>query len=253
MLINKIDSRVKLLLVLLFTVLIFFVDKLSIAVVMAFSFLMLRLVFKVRFNGVKSFIFLAILVMFIIFTQSLFLPGKNTLSFPLFGGVIPLKPEGFFMGLTIGCRLFALILLLPFLTSTTSPYSLACGLAALGINYRAAFIITTAFNLIPLFQEEGRAIMDAQKLRGMNVFEKSLKKRASFLSRLKSYPSLVTPLVLGAMRKAQIASVSMDSRAFGVYPKRTWLEKPAMKVHDYICMAVCLVFAGVILSLNILL
>jgi energy-coupling factor transporter transmembrane protein EcfT len=151
------------------------------------------------------------------------------------------------------------MLLLPLLTETTSPYSLASGLAALGINYRAAFIITTAFNLIPLFQKEARAIMDAQKLRGMRVFEakssikKSGQKKGLFLGKLKAYPSLVTPRVLGAMRKAQMSSVAMDSRAFGVYSKRTWLEKPVMKVHDYLCMAVCLAFAFVLIALNILL
>jgi energy-coupling factor transport system permease protein len=87
--------------------------------------------------------------------------------------------------------------------------------------------------------------MDAQKLRGARVFEKR-----SFLGKLKAYPGLAVPLVLGAMRKAKSSSVAMDSRAFGVYKTRTWLEKPKMKVYDLIFIALSLAFAAGILYLN---
>jgi energy-coupling factor transport system permease protein len=69
---------------------------------------------------------------------------------------------------------------------------------------------------------------------------------------MKAYPGLVIPLVLGAMRKAQAASAAMDSRAFGVYKTRTWLDKPAMKVHDYLCLVICLVFLVIVLLFNYL-
>jgi energy-coupling factor transport system permease protein len=122
------------------------------------------------------------------------------------------------------------------------------GLTGLGFNYRAAFIITTAFNLIPSFEEEGRAIMDTQKLRGMSAFEDG-----SFFAKLKAYPGLVVPLVLGAMRKAQMAGLAMDSRAFGVYKTRTWLEKPSIKARDYLAVTAGFIFSGLTLWLNYLL
>jgi len=229
----KFDTRVKILFVLIFTILIFFVDKLLIYVVLLSSILLLRIAFKIPFKSVKPFIAISLLVFF---SHILFASGENYIIKPFFG--ISLKWEGLFSGLMIICRLAALILLLPVLTETSGPYEIARALSGFGINYRAAFIITTAFNLIPVFREEGRAIMDAQKLRGGRHFE-----NGHFFARLKSYPALVVPLVLGAMRKAQSASLSMDSRAFGAYKTRTWLEKPVMKAHDYLFLAGFIIFS----------
>jgi energy-coupling factor transport system permease protein len=243
--IYKLDPRIKILFVFLFTVMIFLVDKLPLAAAMLASFLVLRIAGKVYFGSIKTIGFLSLLVVFIVLMQIFFGPGETYIIMPFLGGKFTLKWEGLILGITLGCRLAALMLLLPMLTLTTSPYSIATGLTALGVNYRAAFIITTAFNLIPLFEEDARAIMDAQKLRGMRSFEKG-----TLLSKLKAYPALVVPLVLGAMRKAQVSSVAMDSRAFGVFKRRTWLEKPAMKVHDYICTAICGVFFILVILLN---
>ena len=253
--IYKLDPRTKILLVLLFTTLVFLVNVLSVTAGLLFVVLFFRIAGRIPFKSIKSFIILTMLVIFMIIIQILFGPGENYIvkplfphTFPFLGGMGALKWDGLITGLVIGCRLAALMLILPMFTETTAPEQIACGLAALGFNYRVSFIITTAFNLIPLFEEEGRAIIDAQKMRGLRFLEEG-----SFFTRLKVYPGLVVPLVLGAMRKAQSASAAMDSRAFGVYKSRTWLEKPAMKVRDYTALSVCFVFSALTLFLNYML
>ena len=250
--IYRLDPRTKILAVIMFTVLIFVIDKLPVAAALPLLFLGLRLAGKIPFRSLKSFIFLSLLAVFMILMQILLGQGENYIlkplfppSFPVLGGFGSLKWEGLILGLTISCRLAALALLLPILVETTSPYQIATGLVSFGINYRAAFIITTAFNLIPLFREEGKAIMDAQKLRGISSFEEG-----SLLAKFKAYPALVVPLVLNAMRKAQVSSVAMDARAFGAYKTRTWLEKNSMKAHDYLSLAACLAFGVLALALN---
>jgi len=255
----KLDPRTKILLVLLLTVLVFIIDKFPVTVCLMVSFFIVRLAAKIPFRGIRFIKTLSMLVAFMILMQILLGPGENYIvkplfppSFPLLGGMGSLKWEGLIAGLTIGCRLAALMLLLPMLTRTTSPERIAAALASFGFNYRIAFIITTAFNLIPLFEEDGRVIMDAQKLRGMRCFERRTFGEGSFFARLKAYPGLVVPLVLGAMRRAQLVSVAMDSRAFGVYRTRTWLDKPAMKGRDYLSIAVCAVFSAVMLLFNFL-
>jgi energy-coupling factor transport system permease protein len=229
----KLDIRVKILFILIFTILVFYIDKLQVNVVLLISIITIRLAWKIPFKSIKPIIFISFLVLLLHF---LFTSGENYILKPLFG--FSLKLDGLFSGLTIVCRISALMLLLPILTETASLYKIAQGFVYFCKNYRAAFIITTAFNLIPVFLKESRAIMDAQKLRGSVSFEKG-----HFLSKLKAYPALVVPLVLGAMRKAQSASVAMDSRAFGAFKKRTWLEKPVIKVHDYLFLAGFLVFS----------
>jgi energy-coupling factor transport system permease protein len=189
---------------------------------------------------------------FIVFLQTFFGPGETFIikplfpySFPFFGGMGSLKWEGLILGFIIICRFFTLVILFSVFTGTTSPYSLAAGLNTLGFNYSAAFVIATTFNLIPFFREEALTIMDAQKLRGM----RSLEKGSSFY-RLKAYCNLAIPLVLGAMRKAQSSSVVMDSRAFGIYRERTWLDKPEMKKGDFIFLFACVIFSAAVLCLN---
>jgi energy-coupling factor transport system permease protein len=245
----KLDIRVKILFILIYTILVFYVDKLQINVVLLLSIITIRIAWKIPFRSIKPIISISLLVLLL---HILFTSGENYILKPLFG--FSLKLDGLFSGLTIVCRLAALMLILPILTETASVHKIAHGLIFFCVNYRAAFIITTAFNLIPIFREESRAIMDAQKLRGSIAptgcasFEKGRTKvprtkARNFFAKLKAYPALVVPLVLGAMRKAQSASLAMDSRAFGAFRKRTWLEKPVIKVHDYLFLAGFLIFS----------
>ena len=240
---NKFDPRTKIIIVLLLTILIFLVDKIAICVVIMIPVFILHCLVLFPFKDLKFLKNLSMLVFFIIIVQTIFGPGENYIfnplfpqDFPFLGGKAVLKWEGFILGLTISCRIAALYFLLPVFTATTPAYSIASGLSAFGINYRAAFIITTAFNLIPFFKEEAYSIMDAQKLRGMHCIE-----RGSFFKKLSAYPGIVVPLVLCAMRKAQAVSAAMDCRAFGAYKTRTWIDKPKMKPADYFAIIACVV------------
>jgi energy-coupling factor transporter transmembrane protein EcfT len=215
------------------------------AVILLLSVFIIRLAAKIHFHRIKNIKNLTLLAAFIVLIQILFGPGGNNFIFNIFGIEIPLKWDGFILGLIIICRLCALIVLFPVFTETTSPYHIAAGLNGFGINYRSAFLLTVVFNFIPLFKEEANIIMDAQKLRGMRSFEEG-----SFIAKMKSYCALAVPLVLSAMRKAQSSSVAMDSRAFGVYETRTWLNKPEIKQCDIIAVTSCFIFCACLLFLN---
>jgi len=152
----------------------------------------------------------------------------------LFGG-------GLSTGLMISCRIVALLVLMPMLTETTGTPALALGLTRLGLNYRAAYVITATLNLVPSFEEEARLIMDARRLRGM----KSVK--------LKEYPSIVLPLMIKAMRKAQLAALAMDARAFGAYRNRTWQREITMSARDYGAFVAATVLSAAALTANFLL
>jgi energy-coupling factor transporter transmembrane protein EcfT len=43
---------------------------------------------------------------------------------------------------------------------------------------------------------------------------------------------------------------AMDSRAFGAYPRRTWLDTIKMSALDYLAFAASLVFCALALVLN---
>jgi energy-coupling factor transport system permease protein len=227
------DARTKLFFVILFTFLIFLVDKFYIAVSLLVIIILIRLAARIPFRSITLLKNLTLLAVFIILMQSFFGPGDSYIVNPLFPPFIPflggkgyIKLEGFIFGLVIVCRLAALMILLPVFTETTPPHRIAAGLCSLKVNYRIAFIITTAFNLIHFFKNEALIIMDAQKLRGMSKFDRGI-------SGIIAYAGLLFPLMLGAMRKAQISSVVMDCRAFGIYKTRTWTEKPILSILDF--------------------
>jgi len=239
------DTRTKLIFVLLFTFLVFLVDTFLSCVFLLLLVVMIRIISGIPFKGIKYLKNLTLLALFIILMQTLFGNGENfivnplfPMSFPFLGGKGSLKWEGLLFGILIVCRLAALTLILPILTQTTPPHKITIGLCKFGINYRAAFIITSALNLIPVFYEETQVIMDAQRLRGMRKFG------------IKSYINLLIPLMLNAMQKAQTASVAMDSRAFGVYKKITWLEQPKMKKADFFFILGSVIFFTVIIFIN---
>jgi energy-coupling factor transport system permease protein len=241
----KLDARTKLIFVLLFTLLAFFLDTFSSIVCLLMLIFIIRITAKISFKEIKYIKNLSLLALFIILTQTLFGNGENfivkplfPMSFPFLGGKGSLKWEGLLFGIVIVCRLAALTLILPVLAQTTPPHKITRGLCALGVNYRAAFILTSAFNFIPVFNAEAQVIMDAQRLRGMRKFG------------IKSYINLLTPLMLGAMQKARISSVAMDSRAFGVYKTITWLEQPKMKRQDYIFILGSIISFTAIIFIN---
>jgi energy-coupling factor transport system permease protein len=132
-----------------------------------------------------------------------------------------------------------MIVLLPLVSMTTPVQILALGFVKIGFPYQLSYTLTSALNMVPILQSEIISIMDAQKLRGMQTFEKGKLK-----DKLRSYPALVTPLVIGAMRRAQAMSVAMDSRAFGAFKTRTYIEDVELELKDWVFM-LCVVLYSV--------
>jgi energy-coupling factor transport system permease protein len=239
----------------LFTVVVFAVDKLPLAAGQMLILLCLWIAAALPINKLLSYTkLLLFFVVFIIVLQMVLGPENNAgfllrplvpRGVPLIGGMGSLKRAGLFTGLTIACRLVSLMTLMPMFTMTTESRMLALGLTKLGINYRAAYIITTTLNLAPFFEEEAAAIMDARKLRGMNAFE-----TGKLFDRLKEYPALAFPLIINAMRRAQLMGTVMDARGFGAYKTRTWLENISMTAIDYTALAAGIAYAALALFLN---
>jgi energy-coupling factor transport system permease protein len=194
------------------------------------------------------------LAAFLLVVQALLYPGERVLvqpivprSIPLLGGKGSITLEGILFAVLLSLRLLAMVILLPLVTMTTPLHVFTLGLVRLGLPYRLAYTMTTALNLIPILQSEATTVADAQKLRAFQVFEKG-----SFLDKLKAYPSLVTPLIIGAMRRAQLIAVAMDSRAFGASPHRTYIQEIRMRHCDWIFLALATTFAGVAGVVNFL-
>jgi energy-coupling factor transport system permease protein len=248
---HKLDPRAKILLLLLFTVVVFIVSKPAVAAGLTACFVILWFAAKMPFKKIAGYVkFLSVLALFLTLLQMLFGPGDHFIVKPLFPDSVPLvggrgslKWEGLALGMVSGLRLMSLILLLPMLAGNGQQF--AQGLAGLGLNYQAAFTITAAINLVPALEQEARVIMDAQKLRGLRAFEER-----GLWAKLKAYPALAVPLIITALRKSQSMAYAMDSRGFGAYPRRTWLERIKFSFVDGLACAVSVVFCALALAAN---
>lgn len=99
----------------------------------------------------------------------------------------------------------------------TNPRDLVTGLVWLGLPYRIAYTIFVGLNYIPILSNEIGYIRDAQKLRG-------LQRDRSLRGALRSYGTYVMAVLLRSLRKAQITAFALDSKAFGAYKERTYLN-----------------------------
>ena len=238
--IHRLDPRVKIFALLLTTTAIFISENFLVIGVICLTVFTLWLAARlpVRVLG-RYFKLLLGLFTFVIIMQGLFLGGPTALvepvipaAVPLIGGLGRLSLEGVVFGILLSLRLIALVALMPLVTMTTPIHLFALGLVRLGLPYRIAYTATTAINLIPTLEKEAAAIIAAQKMRGFTVFE-----RGNFGQKLRAYPTLVVPLIIGAMRKAQLMGVAMDARAFGYSTRRTYVEDIKMTAGDRLVLA----------------
>jgi energy-coupling factor transport system permease protein len=248
---HRLDPRAKIIFMLLMTGVVFLIQQIWLAAAVWLSLLVLwrvaRLPVTMLWQMSRA---LAGITLFLFVVQALFYPGQTSLvhpiipvQVPLVGGVGRITLEGILFAVLIALRLFSMVLILPLVSLTTPVHVLTLGLVRLGLPYRLAYSITTAINLIPVLQSEASVIMDAQRLRAQQVFEKG-----RFLDKLRAYPTLVTPLVIGAMRRAQLIAVAMDSRAFGASRSRTYIQDIRMQLPDWLFVSATALYAALVVG-----
>jgi len=150
---------------------------------------------------------------------------------------------GLITGLMIACRIISLAIILPLLTMTSPPGDIALCLTRLGFNYKTAYIITSAFNILPSFQEDARQLLDARKLR------RGVMTRGTF-AKFGEYAKIALPMMIKTMRRASAAGLAMDARAFGAYRARTWRHAAGMSALDFTALAAGLVYAAIAVTAN---
>lgn len=241
---RSLDPRTKIIIASAFSLFVFFMDSLAVSaaqlIILTSAALCSGIPLKKLFPRIK---FLIYMVSMILLMQMLFRYDPNGIYLlkplipqvvPLIGGKGSLSLSGFFAGIAICCRVFSITALMSVLVATTDVRLIALGITKLGAPYKAAYVITSALNLVRTFEDEARLIMDARKLRGAAP--------RSFAERLNEYRAIAMPLMVKVMRGSIAVSLVMDSRAFGAYKTRTWLISIKMTARDYIALFAGLVF-----------
>jgi energy-coupling factor transport system permease protein len=156
-------------------------------------------------------------------------------------GPINMTREGILEGFTSGIRVLVIVSLSILFTLTTDPGRMVDSLIQVArIPYRLGYTAYATLRFIPLYENEAQVIINAHQIRGVGETGKSLG------SKLRLYRSLLVPLLVSGIRRAQAASIAMDSRAFGAYEKRTFIRKATVSrsAIAFVCVHIAVAVAA---------
>jgi energy-coupling factor transport system permease protein len=245
----------KLVLLICMTILIFSSTNLAYQMLLLIITIILWAIVRIPLKYFKTlFAFASFMIIFFMLTQGWTYAGNKTVMFyiqipkslPLIGGATTtFFLEGILFGIAMSMRLVTLLMLMPLIVFTTPLTSLILGLLQLKLPYNYAFIATTALRFLPLLANTKDLIMDAQKLRGLEL------EKVSFIKKFTAHLPILVPLIVTSLKLCDDLEIAIESRAFSGSSKRTYLYemKISSKEKLLISIIVCLTIIGVLISL----
>jgi energy-coupling factor transport system permease protein len=164
----------------------------------------------------RTISFFVVIGLFIAFWQSVYNAYGGTLLLAI--GPLKITREGLSSGFGIFFRFMAIVSAAIIFTLTTDPARMVESLVQIiRIPNRIGYMLYAALRYIPLYENEAQIIVNAHQIRGVGQGGKGLR------GRFKLTWSMIVPLLVSGLRRAQISALAMDSRGFGAYEKRTVL------------------------------
>ncbi len=248
-LLNKLDARVKILLIFFIIIFLFFVKTISgYFILLLFSIFLVVLSKTALGNVLRSLKPILFLLIFTVVFQLFFTPGKVIYSFSIF----KVTKEGLYLALYIAIRLTLLSFFTFVLTATTSNIELTDGFESVISPLKffhiptedIALMISIAMRFVPVLFEEADRIMKAQMSRGA-VFNKG-----NLMQRAKSFLPLLLPLLLNAFNRADQLAIAMEARGFVIGKERTKYRETRIKKIDlfFIFLFVSVVIMSVLVN-----
>jgi len=244
--VHKLDTRLKLILVLAFMVSIFLVSDF---IGYAFVFIFLMIIISISKVPLR-FILRGLKPIFIIIAITFFLNLFMTRGDVLVElGALTITRQGIYTACYMALRIIFLILGASLLTFTTKPVKLTDGIESLlkpgkrfGVPaHELAMMMTIALRFIPTLLEETDKIMKAQQARGADFETGSIFRRA------KALIPIFIPLIVGAFRMAADLAMAMEARCYRGGEGRTKLHVFAWKRRDTLAVIIFCVFVALIL------
>jgi len=158
-----------------------------------------------------------------------------TLFYPVPVGGVVARGEALRFGLGMAFKLETFLLTGLLFLATTTVEEFAYALARLGLPYRAAFVLTLAFRLVPVFLEAALTVVDAQRCRGLDF------SRGSLRARIARYVPVIVPVFIGGLRRADQMALALEVRGFSSGRVRTALPRPGPGGADWLLVAVAAV------------
>jgi energy-coupling factor transport system permease protein len=182
------------------------------------------------------------LIIWLVVIQAVFTPaGIPLLVIPAHFFNIVITDMGILKGLIISLRFLVIIVASGLFIATTGPAELAYALMRSGVPYRYGFMLVTMLRFIPVFEMEMSTVRNAQAARGADIDKGGVK------SLIKSIRYTFVPLIVSAISKVDCLTVSMDGRAFGYRPHRTFIGTRKLKPVDTAIITLSIAITGFLL------
>ena len=245
--IHRMDSRVKLLLDLVYLVMLFTAQSFTGLLIGLFFMVMCYIIADIKLVMIlKSVKPILPLMIFTAILNMLFITGEK----PLFQWwIITIYPEGIRMSCFMLLRIVSLIVGMSLLTYTTSPIMLTDAIERLMSPlkkvrfpvHELSMMMTIALRFIPTLVEETDKIMSAQKARGAELDS------GGFLKRAKALVPIIIPLFVSAFKRANELATAMECRCYKGGDGRTRMRQLKIAARDIIAAVIMLtLFAGII-------
>ncbi len=240
--IHRLDPRTKILSMILFILLVFFVDRIELFVFPVLLLVMMFVLAKVPVSYLGSSLKpMRILLIFMFLINLFFTPGKAVLFSWKF---ITITKEAVRQAIFISIRLVLLISGTSMLTLTTSPLALTDGLERMLSPLKVfhfpahelAMMMTIALRFIPTLMEETERIQKAQMARGAD-FESG-----NLIARAKAMIPILVPLFVSAFRRADELAIAMESRCYHGGEGRTRMTQLHFQIGDLIAVLILTAF-----------
>ena len=246
--VHKMDARIKLVLVLLYMVGIFFIVSFVgfafITVFLLTVILVSRVPIKSVLKSIKGIIFLLFLTALLnVFFNKGETPALVSLKITE-RWYIEIYKEGLIFAAKMLLRLTYLVIGSSILTLTTTPVDLTHAVESLLKPLRIirfpvhefALIMSLTLSFIPSLIEETDRIIRAQKARGADFDTGGLVKRA------KAFVPILIPLLVGGFRRAEELANAMNSRCYEGATKRTQMRVMKLGWRDAVATIFVLLF-----------
>ena len=147
--------------------------------------------------------------------------------FAVFLGIVQYLGSGDVVSAVVsGLRMLAMTLVFIALLATTKLQDLTAALVTqCKIPYEYAFMFTAALRFVPDFIAESHAVQEAQACRGLSL-------EGNFIKRMKSYASVIQPLLLKSLGRSETMALSLELRGFGG-PTHSFAASVGLKTVDY--------------------
>ena len=243
---HRLDTRLKLILVLAYMVSIFLVNDFVGYVVVFFMLVSVVGVSKVPLRFILRGLRPIVIIIALIFLLNLVMTQGDVL---VALGPVKITVQGIYTACYMALRMIFLILGASMLTFTTKPVKLTDGIeyllkpgARFGMPaHELAMMMTIALRFIPTLLEETDKIMKAQQARGADFETGSIFRRA------KALIPIFIPLIVGAFRMASDLAMAMEARCYRGGEGRTKLHVFAWKRNDTIAVVLFAVYVALIL------